>query len=149
MSLKWLFRVVVAVAALAPCLLGLQVALGPTAGAATLATVSSVSPNSGPTSGGTNVVISGTGFTDATEVRFAGTFVPFTVVNDQEITATSPPGSGIADVIVGTSAGDSMATPQDWFTYPRRSPNSSPVLGRPAAARLYRSPARVSLARHR
>jgi hypothetical protein len=127
MRLKWLFRAVVAVAALAPCLLGLQVALGPAASAATLATVSSVSPNSGPTSGGTNVVISGTGFTDATEVRFGGTFVPFSVVNDQEITATSPPGSGVVDVIVGTSAGDSMAGYLDWFTYESGVP--APAIG--------------------
>src|SRR5580704_7216741 len=114
MRLKWLFRAVVAVAALAPCLLGLQVALGPAASAATLPTVSGVSPNSGPASGGTNVVISGTGFTGATYVAFAGTLVPFSVVDDQEITATSPPGSGVADVEVATSAGQSAFTSQDW-----------------------------------
>ncbi len=119
MSLKWLFRTVAAVAALAPCLLGLQVALGPAASAATLPTVSSVSPDSGPTSGGTNVVISGTGFTGAGAVWFGGTQVPFSVVSDQEITATSPPGSGVVDVTVTTSAGDSMATSLDWFTYER------------------------------
>jgi hypothetical protein len=117
MKLKWLFRAVVAAAALAPCLLGLQVALGPAASAATLATVSSVSPNSGPTAGGTNVVISGTGFTDATEVSFGGIFVPFTVVSDQEITVTSPPGSGVESVIVGTAAGSSPDTSLDWFFY--------------------------------
>ena len=132
MRLKWLFRAVVAVVALAPCLLGLQVALGPAASAATLPTVSGVSPNSGPASGGTNVVISGTGFTGATYVAFAGTLVPFSVVDDQEITATSPPGSGVADVEVATSAGQSAFTSQDWFIY-------QPGVSAPAISELFPS----------
>jgi len=136
MRLKWLFRAVVAVAALAPCLLGLQV-LGPAASAATLSTVTSVSPNTGSFAGGTNVVISGTGFTGATEVLFGGIAAPsFSVVDDSEITATSPSQPvGTVDVSVLTPAGGSAATSADSFTYelgPRISgisPQVSPTSG--------------------
>lgn len=136
MMLKWLFRVMVAVAALGPCLLGLQV-LGSAASAATLPAVTSVSPNTGSFAGGTNVVIGGTGFTGATEVLFGGVAAPsFSVVDDSEITATSPSQPiGTVDVSVVTPAGASAATPADSFTYelgPRISeisPHVSPTSG--------------------
>jgi hypothetical protein len=44
-------------------------------------TVSSISPNSGPTGGGTTVIITGTGFTGATSVRFGPNSVPAFAVN--------------------------------------------------------------------
>ena len=115
---NWLFRALVAVAALAPCLLGLQVALGTAASAASAPAVTSVSPSSGPTAGGTSVVISGTGFTGATEVDFGtGASVPFTVVSDGEITTTSPPGSSLVSIRVITPAGESALSFHDVFTY--------------------------------
>ncbi len=115
---NWLFRALVAVAALASCLLGLQVALGTAASAASAPAVTSVSPSSGPTAGGTSVVISGTGFTGATEVDFGtGASVPFTVVSDGEITTTSPPGSSLVSIRVITPAGESALSFHDVFTY--------------------------------
>ena len=105
-------------------------------------TVTGVSPNSGPTAGGTAVTITGSGFTGATAVDFstkAATDV--TVVNSMTITADSPAGSGVADVTVITSAGTSAKSAADQFTYAAAtivaaaptvtgvSPNSGPTAG--------------------
>ncbi|MFG2094066.1 IPT/TIG domain-containing protein, partial [Streptomyces sp. NPDC048612] len=71
-------------------------------------TVTSVSPNSGSTAGGTTVTVTGTGFTGATAVRFGATPSPsFTVNSDTQITATSPVGSGTVQVTVTTPSGTS------------------------------------------
>ena len=70
--------------------------------------VTGLSPTSGPVAGGTLVTISGSGFTGATIVDFGiveATNV--TVVNDTEITADSPAGTGMVDVRVTTPAGTS------------------------------------------
>ena len=81
-------------------------------------TVTGVSPNSGPTAGGTAVTISGSGFTGATAVDFSTiAATDIVVVNATTITAVSPAGAGVADVTVITSAGASAATPADRFTY--------------------------------
>jgi hypothetical protein len=117
MRLNWLFRAAVVVAALAPGLLGLQVALGTAASADTVPAVTSLSPAAGPTSGGTSVEINGTGFTGAVQVTFGGASVPFTVVSDSEITTTSPPGSSLVSVIVFTSTAESALSFHDGFTY--------------------------------
>ena len=54
-------------------------------------TVTSLSPTSGPATGGTAVTITGTGFTGATAVTFGGTAATaFTVNSATSITATSP-----------------------------------------------------------
>src|ERR1019366_7947378 len=53
--------------------------------------VTSISPSSGPTTGGTTVTITGTNFTGATKVGFgAVAATSFTVVSSTEITAVSP-----------------------------------------------------------
>jgi hypothetical protein len=53
--------------------------------------VTSVSPNSGPTAGGTSVTITGSDFTGATVVRFGTTAATsFLVVNSTTISALSP-----------------------------------------------------------
>lgn len=70
---------------------------------------SSLSPTSGPTSGGTVVTITGEGFTGATGVTFDGTpGTGFSVDSDTQITVTSPPhAAGAVDVVVQHPAGDS------------------------------------------
>src|SRR6202020_1454647 len=53
--------------------------------------ITSISPTSGPTSGGTTLTITGTGFTGATKVVFGGVAATsFSVVSSTEITAVSP-----------------------------------------------------------
>jgi PKD repeat protein len=84
-----------------------------------LPTVTSISPATGPTSGGTSVAITGTGFTGATAVTFGSTpATSFTVSGDTSITATSPAGSaGTVDVTVTTPGGTSPTSSADKFTY--------------------------------
>jgi hypothetical protein len=74
--------------------------------------VNGVSPNMGPSAGGTAVTLTGVGFTGATAVTFgsvAATSV--TVVSDTEITCTAPAqAEGAAIVIVTTPTGSSPAS---------------------------------------
>ncbi|MES4901619.1 MULTISPECIES: IPT/TIG domain-containing protein [unclassified Streptomyces] len=74
-------------------------------------TVTAVSPAQGPTSGGNSVVVTGTGFTGATQVLFGATAAPaFTVNSATQITATAPPGApGAAAVNVVTPGGTSSS----------------------------------------
>jgi len=83
-------------------------------------TVVSVSPNAGPTAGGTTVTIRGTGFSASpTSVKFGATAATgVTVVNDTTITAVSPAHVvNTVDVTVTTINGASSTTPLDQFTF--------------------------------
>src|SRR5207249_828991 len=87
--------------------------------AASLPTVTSLSPTSGSTAGGTSVVITGTNFTGATTVTF-GTLpaASFTINSATQITATAPSQAALAlDVFVTTFAGNSALGNADRFTY--------------------------------
>ena len=79
--------------------------------AAITTSVTSLSPNSGPASGGTTVTISGNGFTGATSVKFGSTAATsYSVVNSTTITAVSPAGTGTVDVTVTTTVGHPRPT---------------------------------------
>jgi hypothetical protein len=95
-----------------------------------LPTVSSLSPATGPTAGGTQVTINGSGFTGATAVTFgAGTGTLSHVVSDSQITAISPPGvAGAVHVTVTGPTGSSNTTSVDTFTYVGPAPK--PVVAR-------------------
>ena len=81
-------------------------------------TVASVNPNTGPTSGGTSITITGTNFSGATAVRFgSNAAASFTVNSATQITATSPAGIGTVDVTVTTAGGTSATSTADQFTY--------------------------------
>ncbi len=81
-------------------------------------TVSSISPSSGPTTGGTSVTIYGTNFIWATGVSFDGTAASFQNNSDGMITAVSPARSaGKVHVTVTSPAGTSAKTSADYFTY--------------------------------
>ena len=82
-------------------------------------TVTSISPTSGPTAGGTSVTITGTGLTGATAVDFGGTAATGVVVNSAiSVTAISPAGSvGAVNVTVTTPGGTSATGAGDMFTY--------------------------------
>jgi len=71
-------------------------------------TVSSVSPNSGSTSGGTAVTITGTNFATGATVTFGGTAATnVAVVSGTQITATTPAGSAGAVTVTVTVSGQS------------------------------------------
>jgi hypothetical protein len=78
--------------------------------------VSGISPTSG--AAGDTVTITGSYFTFATAVGFAGTSVTqMSVDSDSQITVTAPSGSGTVDVVVTTLVGSSATSSADQFTY--------------------------------
>ena len=98
-------------------------------------TVSKVSPNSGPTAGGTAVTITGTDFASAATVTFGGTAATHVVVtNSTTITATTPVKSAGAVTVTVTVRGQSGSLARG-FTYvaaptvSKVSPNSGPTTG--------------------
>lgn len=81
-------------------------------------TVSTVSPASGPTSGGTAVTITGTNFLNGASVSFGGTAATAVTFNSAtQLTATAPArAAGIVGVTV-TNPGGLNATKANAFTY--------------------------------
>ena len=81
--------------------------------------VTSISPTSGSTAGGTSVTINGSGFTGASAVEFGTDPAPsFTVNSDKKITAVSPAEAlGTVSVTVTTPGGTSATAPSDAFTF--------------------------------
>jgi hypothetical protein len=88
-------------------------------------TVSAVSPKSGPTTGGTAITITGTGFIAGASVKVGQGTSPaipataVTVVSPTEITATTGGGAqaGTFNLFVTTSGGTSAVNTGDDFTY--------------------------------
>jgi len=80
--------------------------------------ITSVNTASGPVTGGTTVVITGTGFTGATAVSFGGTSaVSFTVDSATQITAVTAAGSaGRGDITVAKTSGSNTFT-NGWIYY--------------------------------
>ncbi|MCC9312493.1 IPT/TIG domain-containing protein, partial [Kitasatospora sp. RB6PN24] len=69
--------------------------------------VTSVSPAQGAPAGGTSVIITGSGFTGATQVRFGANGTYFVIVSDTVITAKTPAGTGTVQVTVTAPTGTS------------------------------------------
>jgi hypothetical protein len=83
-------------------------------------TVTDVTPSKGSTAGGTKVVITGTGFTDADAVTFGGTVATIIGIDsDTQITVTAPAhASGTVHVqVTAASKLVSANTRADVFTY--------------------------------
>jgi hypothetical protein len=74
-------------------------------------TVESISPNQGPTSGGTAVKIKGKGFLSGSTVTIGSAATEVVVVSAEEITAKTPAGSGAPEVIVTDVGGSSTLGP--------------------------------------
>jgi len=70
--------------------------------------VTSITPNTGPVTGGTATTITGVGFTGCTGATFGGTAgTSFVVVNDTTITVTTPAhAAGAVDVVVLCPSGN-------------------------------------------
>ena len=85
-------------------------------------TISGFSPTSGTT--GTPVAITGTGFTHATNVLFAGTAATYTVASPTTINATVPPGATTGKITVRTAGGSATSTTT--FTIRTSAPTTKP-----------------------
>jgi len=98
-------------------------------------TVTSVSPNSGSTAGGTAVTITGTNFAAGATATFGGTAATnVAVVNSTTITATTPAGSAGAVTVSVTVSGQSgsLASGFTYVVVPTVTsvlPNNGPVTG--------------------
>jgi hypothetical protein len=83
--------------------------------------VTSVTPTRGPIAGGQTIVISGSGFTGATAVRFGATTsaTSFVVDSDTQITVVVPPRAtaALVNIWVDTPLGTNVNRPSSWFTY--------------------------------
>ena len=81
--------------------------------------ISSITPASGLTTGGTSVTITGTNLLAASSVKFGSTnATDYTIHSATEITAISPAGSvGVVHITVTTLGGASAASSSDQFTY--------------------------------
>lgn len=87
---------------------------------ANLPTITSLSVGNGPTDGGTNVLLTGTGFMHGFQsVKFGATpATGYFIMSDTLMTAVAPPAAvGPVHITVTTTAGTSAATSADVFTY--------------------------------
>jgi hypothetical protein len=82
-------------------------------------TITGLSPNQGPKTGGTPVTITGTGFYDVTTVRFNKIVVPFTVKSPTSISVVTPPvpSDVTVNVQVLTNGGWSTNSAATQFTF--------------------------------
>jgi hypothetical protein len=70
--------------------------------------ITALNPDQGPEAGGTTVTITGNDFSAPADVAFGSTgAADVVVVSDTEITAVTPAGTGIVDVVVTTAGGAS------------------------------------------
>src|SRR6202040_1583014 len=94
-------------------------------------TVSSLSPNSGSTAGGTAVTITGTNFAAGATVTFGGAAATnVVVVNSTTITATTPAGSaGAVTVTVTVNGQNGSLTNGYTYTVPPTVGSVSPNTG--------------------
>jgi lysophospholipase L1-like esterase len=81
-----------------------------------VASITSITPATGPMRGGTPVTIVGSNLSGVTAVRFGTAAAQFTVVDNTEVTTVAPPGSGAVDVTVGTDGASASGAHVD-FSY--------------------------------
>lgn len=86
-----------------------------------------LNPNQGPTSGGNQVVITGTNFTGATSVQFGTKSAGFVVDSATQITAVAPSNNAAAQVIVTTPGGTTSPVWYYYITFPSKSSLSATV----------------------
>jgi hypothetical protein len=87
--------------------------------------VTSIFPNGGSPGGGATVTVYGSGFLGASAVNFGSTpATTFTVINSDQILATSPAVSAATVDITVTACGTSTTSPADQYTF---SGSTSPI----------------------
>jgi IPT/TIG domain len=95
--------------------------------------VESITPNQGPTSGGTSVKIKGKGFLSGSTVTIGSAATEVVVVSAEEITAKTPAGSGTPEVIVTDVGGASGGAIKYTYVAPpiveSITPNQGPTSG--------------------
>jgi Protein of unknown function (DUF4038)/IPT/TIG domain/Putative collagen-binding domain of a collagenase len=95
-----------------------MIAFSTTSGGVRPPSVGSISPSSGPTAGGTAVTIAGTNFDPNATVTVGGTAaLNIVVVSDNEITATTPPGTAGPASVTVTNPGTGSGSLANGFTY--------------------------------
>ncbi|HKS47876.1 MAG TPA: IPT/TIG domain-containing protein [Amycolatopsis sp.] len=95
-------------------------------------TITNLNPASGPTSGGNQVVVTGTGLASTTSVHFGASAVSFVGVSNTQVNAFAPPGAGTVQVNVTTVAGTSNSLPYTYVPAPiltSLNPTSGPAAG--------------------
>lgn len=93
-----------------------------------LPSIASVSPTSGPTSGGNVIKITGSNFTAITSVSVGGVAVPFTVPASNVLSVTVPAHTaGTVDVRVTGRYGTSPVVAADHYTYVAPAPPPAPA----------------------
>ncbi|GLY26996.1 IPT/TIG domain-containing protein [Kineosporia sp. NBRC 101731] len=81
-------------------------------------TVSGLAPATGPTTGGTSVVITGSNFRGASKVEFDGISASYSIDSTTQITATAPAhAAGAANVVVTTPTPGGASTGTNTFAY--------------------------------
>jgi hypothetical protein len=116
-------RAALALAVLTTCLVPLSAAARPLGGSVAVApagtdpTVTEVKPNSGPAGGGTEVTITGTGFSESSTVAFGAANATVKSVAETSIVAIAPPGAGKVHVTVTTEGVTSATSEADEFAY--------------------------------
>ncbi|HJQ71510.1 MAG TPA: IPT/TIG domain-containing protein [Blastocatellia bacterium] len=100
--------------------------------------VNAVTPNTGPTSGGTAVTITGSGFQSGASVTFGGTAATnVTVTNAAQITANTPARSAGSVNVVVTNPDGQSGTLTNGFTYTQPPPPPPPPTPAPQFARVF------------
>lgn len=95
--------------------------------------ISSISPPSGPESGGTTVTILGSNLAGATEVLFGTVRATITASNTSSVTVKAPAGTGNVAIAVVTPAGRAL-TPSRAYAYVRATPNPPTITALSASA---------------
>lgn len=80
-----------------------------------------LNPNQGPTSGGNQVVITGTNFTGTTSVNFGTKSASFTVDSTTQITAVAPSNNAAVQVTVTTPGGTTAPVWYYYISFPSKS----------------------------
>ncbi len=93
--------------------------------------ITGISPVEGSSQGGTEVTVSGTALSEATEVYFGSMAGAITDVSDTSITVTAPEGTGPVDITVTNPYGTSQTSAADQFQYilTQATPAFSPAAG--------------------